>query len=160
LTDAALILPNALAAFVLPHLSKNHTAKKYKQTVWQILLFAFAITALAALPMLVFPETIIHILFGTAFAPAADCLPILALGMISAGMVIVANPIMASRRQEKRLMINSGILAACMALLTYMFRNDLTALNAAYIFSISYTIGMLISVCNAIRSWKLEEAAP
>ena len=145
LTDAGLMFPSALATFILPQMEKEKECKRTR-TVTHILIFAFALIFLIALPMFLFPQFIIHLLFGTAFMHAADCLPVLAIGMISAGIILVTNPIIASHHREHRLIINSSLLAICIAALTMLYRGSLDAILASYIYAFSYMLGMIISL--------------
>jgi len=146
LTDAGLMFPTALAAFVLPQLAKENEQAARERTIKYILIFAFALVCLIALPMFLFPHFIINLLFGSAFISAASCLPVLAAGMVFAGVILVVNPIIASHHKEHRVMINSGILAFSIVLLTFVFKGSLNAITASYIYTAAYMLGLVVSL--------------
>lgn len=151
LPDAALMLPSALAAFTLPHVAKQATLAGRKQAVKHIFGFAIVLTILLALPLLFFPELIILLLFGKEFQPAAECLPLITTGMMGGSMILVANQIIASQHREGLLVMNSGVLALSIAVPVLLLHNHLTAVHAAYIYAISYIIGMSVSLFNVSR---------
>ena len=141
-----LLAPSILGYYALPHLAKEKNKTEHVRKKRNILMLVFSGMTVMALPLLLLPEFIIHTVFGAAFMPASQCLPIMAVGMVAAGIIMVTQSIIASQHRERLLVVSSGSLALAISLLTFFLRDHLTAVNAAYIYTASYVFGMIVSL--------------
>ncbi|MDE3016702.1 MAG: hypothetical protein KGI29_07305 [Pseudomonadota bacterium] len=146
LTDAAQIVPVALANYSLPMLSQESSRGKFAREKLHLIMLTIVTMLVIALPFFLFSQTIVSVLFGTGFISAAPCLRIMAIGLAASGVLMVIQSIIASQHQEWLLMVSSGFLALCVTLFTAFAYHDMSAVTAAYVYAASYTLGMAFSL--------------
>jgi len=151
LADSALMLPGAVATYSLPKLAQEATPEGHRRAKWHIIKLGLFTMLLIAPPAFFLPGFIVYITFGHAFMPAAQCLHIMAAGMVACGMMSLANTIIASQHREQLLTVSATALALCMTTLTFLYRHHLDAVTASYIYSATYLIGMAVSLTIALR---------
>ena len=146
IVDNILVLPLTMASLTLPHLANQASEERYQKTKHSIMVMTIAVMLCSATPLYLFSGPVIRFLFSAQFAPAADCLHIIVLGMIANGIVMVFNQIIATQPKEYLYMLSPISIAACMALLLFLFHDNLSAVTSAYIYCISYWIGVMACI--------------
>ena len=144
IVDNITVIPLTMASLTLPHLTNQKSEELYQKTKRNIILMVIIIMTCTSVPLYLFSELVIRFLFGVRFMPASDCLHIIVLGMLANGIVMVFNQIIATQPKEYLYMLSPLAIASCMALLVYCFRHNLSAVTSAYIYCISYWMGVLV----------------
>ena len=146
IVDNILVIPLTMASLTLPHLTNQKSEELYQKTKHNIIIMVVVVMLSTTTPLYFFSEAVIRFLFGASFLPASDCLHIIVLGMLANGIVMVFNQIIATQPKEYLYMLSPLAIATCMGLLVYCFHSNLSALTGAYIYCISYWMGVLVCI--------------
>ena len=145
IVENILMVPLAIAMFTLPQLAKQTTPETYHHTRNHILALTVAIMLGFALPLYLWSDTLMQFLFGSEFTAAGQPLRLMIVGMIAHGTFAVCNQIVSAKAKASSFMIAPLSIAGIMTLLIVMQQDALSANNAAVIYSVAYSVGMLIA---------------
>ncbi len=155
LTDMLQIIPLTIGTYATQHVMKQAAAHDYTAARVHILMLSIGMSVLAMMPLVLLPETVVTVLYGTAFTPAADILPWLAVGGCAYGIMVVSQSIIGAHTREWLQVGNvSAALITATATLLYYY-DTLDAMLAARLYAITMLIGAIGAIgCLGRVTWE------
>jgi O-antigen/teichoic acid export membrane protein len=144
--DTSHMFPATVALYTLPRLLQEKTQQGFVRTIRHILSLTFLGTAVIAVILYFFSDLIVAIVFGPDFMPAAECMKIMGIGMVAFGITSVCQAIITGHHQEMWVPVSAGALALATTVLTLLYRDQLSAVSASWIYSGTQIIGMLVAL--------------
>ncbi len=146
LADMLTLIPLTIGSYAPQYMMAQHTTSDYSRARGLLLLLTVGVTALGALPLVLMPEWVIGILFGEDFAPAAQLLPLLALGVVGYSVVLVMQTIISAHRQEHWQLIAPLSVLILMAGYCFWFYPHISAVVAAQLYAVLMLAGGMASL--------------
>lgn len=143
--ENVLMIPTAIASFTLPQIAQKNTPQDKYRSKTHIIGLTFVVMLACAVPLYYFAPALVHVLFGSSFAWSAHCLQIAMFGMVANGIYMVQNQLISVQTRASAFVVAPLSVALCATGLLWRMRDDLTATQVAWIYSISYMIGLAVS---------------
>lgn len=151
LVDMVQLVPLTVGTYATQYLMSQPDEVRYSKARAHALLLGVGCTALAVMVLVALPQTIIMLLFGDDFAPAAILLPYLALGMVGYACMLVMQTIIVAHGREHLQIAAPVAMAVLMMAYILWAGGDLSALSAAQAYSVLMLLGGLGALFSLVQ---------